>query len=110
MATASLTADLLARKGRAQPTGKWMRSGSVIMQQVPAPSGQLSGKVQSKSKGAPVTKTLRLDKTLNRQLKLLAARADVSQQAIMEQAVRHFVATEFEKADCICGADMVPVI
>jgi len=105
MASASLTADLLVRKGSAQPIGKWLRNTSVAGPTVPT----MRTASEPKKKGVPVTKTLRLDKTLNRQLKLLAARADISQQVIMEQAVRHYVAVELEKADCICGADIVPV-
>ena len=105
MASASLTADLLVRKGSAQPIGKWMRSTNVTGP-VPQAARTVPG---PKKKGMPVTKTLRLDKTLNRQLKLLAARADISQQAVMEQAIRHYVAVELEKADCVCGADIVPV-
>lgn len=106
MASASLTADLLVRKGGAQPIGKWMRSANVTG---PAPHVSRTASAPKK-KGTPITKTLRLDKTLNRQLKLLAARADISQQAVMEQAVRHYVAVELEKADCVCGADIVPVV
>ena len=106
MATASLTADLLARKGSAQPTGKWARNASVVVAQ----ECRRSDEKRPAIKGAPIHKTLRIDATLNRQLKLLAARADVSQQVIMEQAVRQYVASELEKADCVCGADVVPVI
>jgi len=105
MASASLTADLLVRKGSAQPIGKWMRSTSAVGPTSPA----MCATPEPKEKGTPITKTLRLDKTLNRQLKLLAARADISQQAVMEQAVRHYVAVELEKADCVCGADIVSV-
>jgi len=105
MASASLTADLLVRKGGAQPIGKWMRSTSVT-----GPTVQAKPVAQKpRKKGPLVTKTLRLDKTVNRQLKLLAARADISQQTVMEEAVRHYVAVELEKADCVCGADIVPV-
>lgn len=102
MATASLTADLLARKGSAQPTRKWLRDSSLILHPGrPQPS---KGK-PAPAKAKPVTKTLRLDKQMNRQLKLLSVRMDQSQQSLMEEALRQYMHQCLDNADCICGAE-----
>lgn len=107
MASASLTADLLARKGRARPTGKWLRSSQVMMAPAPAASNDPCVLVETKPEEVVVVnKHLRIGAELNRRLKLLAARTDQSQQAIMEKAVRHYLMLELEKADCICGSDL----
>lgn len=100
MATARLTADLLARKGSAQPTRKWLRDSSLFFH--PATS---KTQVAEKVKRKPATKTLRLDKQLNKQLKLLAVRTEQSQQTIMEEALRQYLHCCLEKTDCICGAE-----
>lgn len=117
MTTASLTADLLARKGKARPSGKWLRSSQVIVPQsrpalidpcvmVEAVNEQDPEPAKVATKMQRVNKYLRLDRDVNRQLKLMAARTDQSHQMIMEAAVRRYLAQELEKADCICGTDI----
>lgn len=100
MTTARLTADLLARKGSAQPTRKWLRDSSLFIH--PAASKPLAG---NQGKSNPIAKTLRLDRQLNRQLKLLSVRLEQSQQTIMEEALRQYLHGCLEKAECICGVD-----
>jgi hypothetical protein len=101
MATAHLTSDLLARKGGAHPTRKWLREPQLIVN--PAMENQRAK--QAHPAGKQITKSLRINTQLNQQLKLFAVRSNQSQQAIMEKAVGDYLAQQLENAECICGAD-----
>lgn len=54
--------------------------------------------------GKRKVKTLRLDTTTDMTLRLLTARQNTTQQALMEKAVKALLQSETEKTGCICGS------
>lgn len=99
MTMASLNASLLARKGAAQPAA----SAPLHMASV--------ARIPQVSKGSPKRyatekkskkKHLRLGHQADRDLRLLAARNGMSQQAIMERAVTDYLEQAFADSSCIC--------
>lgn len=113
MAMASLTADLLARKGNATPT-----SVQPLYREAPARETQKSPDVfeiawkkllesrPEKTANAPKTrihKSFYLADKQHHQLRMLAARTGKSQQAVMEEALCLFLEQMQEKGACICG-------
>lgn len=95
MTVAKLSSNLLARKGRAAPSG----TGSVVhygviknVKKPPAASGA----------GRRVRKSLLLDASVHHKLRLLAARHGVSQQNLMEQGVQKLLDEAMQEGACIC--------
>ena len=96
MTMASLNASLLARKGTAHPAGRTPRHLT------PVPTADV--KTQNLYAGEKKTqkKHFRLGGKADRDLKLLAVREGVSQQALIERAMTEFLDRAFASADCIC--------
>ena len=97
MTMASLNASLLARKGTAQPAGN-----SAHRHLTPVPTTNVAIKSPYTSEKKTQKKYFRLGNRADRDLKLLAVREGLSQQALMEQAITEYLDRAFAKADCIC--------
>lgn len=94
MTTASLSANLLVRKGRAVPSG----------QNVEPLFQNIDLKVpQTKLVKRPIRKSLRVTERDNKRLRILAARLGVSQQRIMETALLKMLDEASDPNGCICG-------
>ncbi|MFC3052021.1 hypothetical protein [Kordiimonas pumila] len=106
MATASLTSNLLARKGHASPSATvqplYQQVKSTWLQDLLA-SDKQPAREQTK-KGQPrVYKSLHLEEASHQQLRLLAARTGKSQQMLMEKAVMALLEEAKQQNQCICG-------
>lgn len=101
MAMASLNASLLTQKGAARPTEPSLQ---VLEQKTPCnapqPAKSFALKVAKRSKCK--RKSLQLGQAADRDLRLLAARIGVSQQALMEMAVLEYLERAFKAQDCRC--------
>ncbi len=113
MAMASLTADLLARKGSATPT-----SVQPLYREAPARDTPKSPDVfeiawkkllENRQKNPARSPKKRIHKSFyladkqHHQLRMLAARTGKSQQAVIEEALCLFLDQMQEKGACICG-------
>ncbi|TNE67949.1 MAG: hypothetical protein EP335_00320 [Alphaproteobacteria bacterium] len=104
MTMASLSASLLARKGQARPTAASQPVNvEDIFSRHRAAIPTYKAKVMPKpAKGGKRTaKTLRLEADLNHRLRLLAAYIGVTQQSLMEKAVRTLLASELPEGSQI---------
>lgn len=94
MTTASLTANLLMRKGTAQP----------VRPNVEPLFQHIALKVaQPNPARRPVRKSLRLTGRDDKRLRILAARLGVSQQKVMETALLKMLDEASDGQGCICG-------
>jgi hypothetical protein len=76
----------------------------VIPQKPAAPRGEAKPAPRTAARAkARASKTLRLDTATNRTLRLLAARDGVTQQSLMEQAVKELLKRETAGLACLCG-------
>ena len=96
MSMASLNSSLLARKGRAQPTGHTPRH------LMPVPSGDSKRPDRYNGEKRTHKKYFRLGTKADKDLKLLAVREGLSQQALIERAMTEYLDRAFATADCIC--------
>ncbi|WP_417462697.1 hypothetical protein [Kordiimonas sp.] len=128
MTMASLSASLLARKGDARPANRVKemfvprsapqpRSTEARTPETHTPSLPVRATsekpVQLREHGtspAPQTsvaarkqKSLRLDLVTDRALRMLAARDGVTQQSLMEAAVKTLINEKSDEAGCVCG-------
>lgn len=115
MTMASLSADLLVRKGHAEPSleqatlhtiGTSQVSGRTHKPQM-TPDGWLKNfikrqKTRIQPKGKRIHKSFYLGEKRHHQLRLLAARTGACQQTIMEEALSLFLDEMLEKETCIC--------
>lgn len=116
MAMASLNASLLAPKGCAAPAAN---APTLIPSALPrsAPIGRIAPNTQSKAHEAPrktqdagkkkhekktKKKSLRLSASMDKDLRLLAVRNGMSQQALLEKAVSDYLDRAYAAGDCIC--------
>jgi len=108
MAMASLNASLLAPKGAAHPAA----SAPTLVTRAPAQYsaiGQITPgarKIREAKKGAAEKKTkkksLRLSASMDKDLRLLAVRNGLSQQALLELAVNDYLEKAFAAGECVC--------
>ena len=130
---ASLSASLLARKGEERPANRAREMimprkapvhdlprhdshghdslglGSVVLSSsVPRPLKPETKLTTARPR--PLVKTadrkqkcLRLDRETDRALRMLAARDGVTQQSLMEAAVKTLLGQKSDETDCICG-------
>ncbi len=108
MAMASLHASLLAPKGGAHPAA----SAPTLVPRTPthlSAIGQItpnSGKMREAKKRTAEQKTkkksLRLSASMDKDLRLLAVRNGLSQQALLELAVSDYLDKAFAASDCVC--------
>ena len=114
MAMASLNASLLAPKGGAQPavtapslvpiknpsvpngTGRFISNGRIAQrdQRAVGPKKKTDRKTKKKS--------LRLSASMDKDLRLLAVRNGLSQQALLEQAVSDYLDRAYASGECVC--------
>lgn len=112
MAMASLNASLLAPKGCAQPAARapvpapasTALYSTVVGQITPSTRNvpkkpQEGGRTQQKK---TKKKSLRLSAAKDKDLRLLAVRNGMSQQALLERAVNDYLDRAFAEGDCIC--------
>lgn len=97
MGVAKLDAGLLAKKGQAVPFSSLSGVKQSLPFKFPNSFGQDDGGPRE-----TVRKSLRLGVTEHRKLRMLAARQNVSQQQIMELAVREFIKRLQQDETCIC--------
>lgn len=111
MAMASLNASLLAPKGCAQPavrTPTLVPDTSVRRSAIGqiAPPPDTVRKAGKKPEKQPEKKTkkksLRLSASMDKDLRLLAVRNGLSQQALLELAVGDYLDRAYASGDCIC--------
>lgn len=97
MTMASLNASLLARKGSAFPATQTPRH----LASVPGEQGARSA---SKYKDQKTTKKkhFRIGSEADKDLRLLAVREGLSQQALIEKALHDYLDQAFEESGCIC--------
>ncbi len=100
MAMATLNASLLARKGSAQPTARAPR----YLASVPADTRPktLGSRPPARPEKKTKKKSMRLSATTDRELRLLAVRLGLSQQALMERAVEEYLDKAFAETECMC--------
>jgi len=108
MAMASLNASLLAPRGGAHPAA----SAPTLVTRAPIhPSaiGQIANsprKMHEAKRGAAEKKTkkksLRLSASMDKDLRLLAVRNGLSQQALLELAVSDYLEKSFATGECVC--------
>lgn len=99
MAMASLNASLLAAKGGAHPAAnspRYLTSVRTPAFTIPKPNKTATGSRKTKKK------SLRLDVSMDRDLRLLAVRLGLSQQALMELAIADYVEKAFAAGECVC--------
>lgn len=115
MTMASLSADLLVRKGHAAPSleqatlhtiGAPHTSGHTHKPRI-TPDGWLKNfikrqKSRKQPKGKRIHKSFYLGEKRHHQLRLLAARTGACQQTIMEEALSLFLDEMLEQETCIC--------
>ena len=112
MAMASLNASLLAPKGCAQPAANAPMLVSSTRASDSGTRYAAVGKIAPKPKktaqnrAAPEKKTkkksLRLSANMDKDLRLLAVRNGMSQQALLELAVSDYLDRAYAAGDCIC--------
>lgn len=99
MSMASLNASLLARKGFANPAEQSPRHlSSVPSMQTATPKGDDRYAKQKKTK----KKHFRLSDKADQEMRLLAVREGLSQQALIEKAVHSYLEAAFASGECIC--------
>ncbi|WP_417466233.1 hypothetical protein [Kordiimonas sp.] len=120
MTMASLSASLLARKGDARPANRVQEM--FVPRNAPQARAPLPI-VPAKAKNEPTTlpkarqtsaatksaaadrkqKSLRLERETDRALRMLAARDGVTQQSLMEAAVKALIEEKSDETGCVCG-------
>lgn len=99
MSMASLNASLLARKGYAIPAEQSPRHlASVPVMNSPRAKQTERYANQKKTK----KKHFRLSEKADREMRLLAVREGLSQQALVEKAVHAYLEEAFNSGECIC--------
>lgn len=110
MAMASLNASLLAPKGCAQPAvspptlvsdtqARYAAIGQIAPTSKPPKKPVDNRKAPEKN---TKKKSLRLSASMDKDLRLLAVRNGMSQQALLEMAVSDYLDRAFAAEDCIC--------
>jgi hypothetical protein len=112
MAMASLNASLLAPKGCAAPAAN---APTLIPSALPrnAPIGRIAPNTHNKAhetqdaekkkqEKKTKKKSLRLSASMDKDLRLLAVRNGMSQQALLETAVSDYLDRAYASGDCIC--------
>lgn len=120
MTMASLSASLLARKGDARPANRVQEMfvpRNAPQARAPLPIAPARAKSEpatlprvrktgasSKSVAADrKQKSLRLERETDRALRMLAARDGVTQQSLMEAAVKALIDEKSDETGCVCG-------
>lgn len=106
MAMATLNASLLARKGTAYPAASTPRHLASVSS-APVKNTAATPKTGNRHKGANAEKKtrkkfLRVSTTTDRDIRLLAVRQGLSQQALMERAINDYLDSAFATSDCLC--------
>ncbi len=120
MTMASLSASLLARKGDARPANRVQEI--FVPRNAPqahAPLPIVPARAKSEPMALPRThktgtpaksttadrkqKSLRLERETDRALRMLAARDGVTQQSLMEAAVKALIKEKSDETGCVCG-------
>ena len=99
MSMASLNASLLARKGfvlPAEQSPRHLSSVPSIQASKPAPDNRYAKQKKTKKK------YFRLSDKADQEMRLLAVREGLSQQALIEKAVHAYLEAAFANGGCIC--------
>lgn len=101
---ASLDPTLIAKKGEARPAATLARLNPPARPR-PAPAAPEVQTLKVATTKQTKKKSLRLSFGADKDLRLLAARIGISQQALMELAILEFLDKAFKTQECPCRTD-----